>query len=117
MPPKTPKDKTEPTGSSGLFAERDALQGRKQGVDAAAIDARLLYWVVMLLADRKASIQIGVTRDGGAWAVQYWDGKYPVKEYFSDEGELNRSWAALLRAGYGKDVAPEIDKVLREYGW
>lgn len=81
------------------------------------VDASLLWAVVILLASRKASIQIGVVRDGGAWAVQYWDGNYPVKEYFNSTDELNRSWAALLRAGYKNNLPPELEELVREYGW
>jgi len=113
------KKKDEPEArQSGLFAERAALMGQTtQGVVAADLDARLLYWVVCVLAERHASIQIGVTKDGGSYAVQYWDGVLPIKEYFSSSEQLNTSWAGLLRAAYKRSAPPEIEEVIRSYGW
>jgi hypothetical protein len=103
--------------SSDLFAQLAALQGSVGKLDIAALDARVLWKVVQILATRSASIQLGVTRDGGAWAVQYWDGKFPVKQYYSDTQELNRSLAAIIRVDGGKQIDPEWDAIVREYGW
>jgi len=103
--------------ASGLFQDRAKLMGSAGQVNADALDARLLWMVVGILASRCASIQLGVTRDGGAWAVQYWDGKLPVKEYFNSTDDLNRSFAALVRAAEGKGITPEWDEIVRGYGW
>lgn len=112
------KDSTNEEGlSSGLFAARDQLMGNASGVEPAEVDAELLWYVVCTLAARKASIQIGVTKDGSSWSVQYWDGKVPVKEYFTSTAAMNRSWAALLRAAYKRDVSPELNKLIEAYGW
>lgn len=102
---------------SGLFQERDRLMGQNSALDIGMVDAALLWAVVVLLASKQASIQIGVTKDGGAWAVQYWDGQYPVKDYFKDTHQLNRSWAGLLRAGYGNNLPPDLEELVKEYGW
>jgi len=115
MAPK--RDTNEEGSSSELFKARDALMGASSGIDAGEVDATLLWHVLFVLAGRKASIQIGVTQAGDSWAVQYWDGKVPVKEYFRSTSDMNRSWAALLRAAYRKDPPPELDQLLREYGW
>lgn len=113
----TKKKETEGSASD-LFNARAAMQGHSpQGVQANELDARLLYWVVVLLATRRASIQIGVTKDGGSYAVQYWDGAVPIKEYFRSSEELNNSWAALLRAAYKRDAPDDMEEVIRAYGW
>ena len=115
---KKKEDGTNGGGTvSGLFQERDSVLGKSTMLDIGMLDASLLWGVVVLLADRKASIQLGVTRDGGAWAVQYWDGTYPVKEYFNSTHELNRSLAALLRAGYRNNLPPDLEAIVKEYGW
>jgi len=112
------KEVTQEAGtSSELFKERDELLGLTGKINPEELDARLLYWVVVTLANRSASIQLGVTKDSSAWAVQYWDGKVPIKEYFNDTQSLNRSFAGLLRAAYRRDVSTEMDDVIRMYGW
>lgn len=103
--------------SSELFAARNKLMGQGGGLRPEELDARLLWRVVCILAMRQASIQIGVTKDGGAWAVQYWDGKVPVKEYFRSTEELNRSFAALIRAADGRNISEEWEEIVRSYGW
>lgn len=115
--PKGVKATQEEGLSSSLFADRARVTGQANGLDTSALDASLLFEVVQILAQRKASIQIGVTQDGTAWAIQYWDGKFPLKEYFRSTEELNRSWAALIRAAYGKNISPEWDEIVRSYGW
>lgn len=112
------KEDTSAVGlSSGLFDNLAKLTGDTGKVNPDDLDARLLWMVVGILATRCASIQIGVTRDGGAWAVQYWDGKFPLKYYFRDTDEFNRQLAALIRADKGRDVSPEWAKILEGYGW
>jgi len=103
--------------SGGLFRDRDDLLGKGRRIDPAELDPVLLWWVVLTLANRSASIQLGVTRDGGAWAVQYWDGKVPIKEYYNTTRELNWSFAGLLVAAFKKDLPAELIQVVREYGW
>jgi len=114
----TKKSNTNEEGSSSeLFADRNRLMGASSTIDAGEVDATLLWHVLFVLAGRKASIQIGVTKSGDSWSVQYWDGVAPVKEYFNSTREMNRSWAALLRAAYKRDAPPELDELLRMYGW
>jgi len=111
------KSKETPAQSS-LFNERAALTGNSvSGIEPTGLDGRLLYWVVCLLATRRASIQIGVTKDGGSYAIQYWDGAVPIKEYFRNEEEVNSAWAALLRAAYKRSMSEEMEEVVRQYGW
>jgi len=103
--------------SSELFKARAELEGKTEKIQIEELDSRLLWAVVCTLAHRSASIQLGVTKDGGAWAVQYWDGKAPLKEYFNDTHSLNRSFAALLRAAHRNNLPPELEATVREYGW
>lgn len=105
---------TEP---QGLFAELAALQGNAAGLNAESLDARLLWKVVQILALRGASIQIGTTRDRSAWSVQYWDGQYPVKNFFQTTDALNTSLAALVRADGKKELSEEWEEIVRSYGW
>lgn len=114
---KKKEDTSEAGLSSGLFDKLAKLTGDTGKVNAEELDARLLWMVVGILATRCASIQVGVTRDGGAWAVQYWDGKFPLKYYFRDTQEFNRQLAALIRSDKGRDVSNEWDEILRLYGW
>jgi len=112
------KDNTpEADTPSELFQTRAKLMGVSSSVDAGEVDALLLWHVLCVLAARKASIQIGVTQNGDSWAVQYWDGKVPVKEYFRSTKDMNWSWAALLRAAYKREAPPELEEILRAYGW
>lgn len=110
--PRTPEG-----GASDLFAKAQALQGKTGGVDPTELDPLLLWGVVVILAKRSASIQLGVTRDGSAWAVQFWDGKYPIKDYHNTTASLNRSLAALIRAEYGGGLDGEMEKRVSAHGW
>jgi len=112
------KEATPEAGqSSELFQRLAALKGQTGSLDIEGIDARLLFKVVTILARRRASIQIGVTQDGSAWAVQYWDGKIPVKDYHRATADFNSSLAALIRAEYGNQLTPEWNEIIMEYGW
>lgn len=115
------KKKENPTTEEGspseLFTKLNHLTNSNGTVRGEDIDSRLLWMVVCILAARRASVQIGVTRDGSAWSVQYWDGKFPVKYYFNTTDELNRGFAALIRAAKGRDVDNELNEILMLYGW
>ena len=103
---------------SGSFLEKyQAMSGDVGGVDVTGIDPVVLYHAVVFMASNQASIQIGVTKDGNQWAVQLWDGKFPVKDYHSSTEKLNKALAALVRAGYGKRVDPDLEERLQSYGW
>lgn len=103
--------------TSAFAARLAALKGGSTGLDIDAIDGTVLWLATTALARRRASISIGVTKDGGSWICQLWDGSYPVKDYFRDTGELNRHLAALVRADAGTNVTPEVEQILQAYGW
>jgi hypothetical protein len=105
------------SGASDFTARLAALKGGSAGLDVDAIDATLLWLATTALARRRASITLGVTKDGGSWVCQLWDGSYPVKDYFRDTGELNRHLAALVRADAGNNVSPEVEEILQLWGW
>lgn len=112
------QESTSAEGSSSeLFQRLAALKNPAGGMDIEQLDARLLWKVTTILAKRGASIQVGVTRDNSAWAVQYWDGKFPVKDYYRSTDEFNRSMAALVRADGGRGLSPEWEAIVSEYGW
>jgi len=112
---KEAKRETQP--ASDYLARLAALKGGSGGLDVDALDGTILWLATVALARRRASISLGVTKDGGSWVCQLWDGSFPVKDYFRDTGELNRHLAALVRADAGKDVSPEVDQILQAYGW
>lgn len=100
-----------------LAAELATLRGNNGSLDIDALDPTILWLATTALARRRASISLGVTKDGGSWSLQLWDGSYPVKEYFRDTSELNRMLAALVRASYKNNVEPEVEQILQSYGW
>lgn len=116
MPTKKAKE-NEHAGSSDFANRLAALKGGSTGLDIDALDATVLWLATTALARRRASISLGVTKDGGSWVCQLWDGSYPVKDYFRDTGELNRHLAALVRADAGTNVSPEVEQILQAYGW
>lgn len=116
MPTKK-KDAPDVPRTSDFTARLAALKGGTGGLDVDAIDATVLYLATVALAGRRASISIGVTKDGGSWVCQLWDGQFPVKDYFRDTQDLNRHLAAVVRATYGSEVSPEVNQILEAYGW
>jgi hypothetical protein len=105
---------TPPTGFLGRLQE---LRGAQGGLDIGALDATVLWAVTVALAQRRASITLGVTKDGAQWVCQLWDGQAPIKDYFSSTDSLNKHLAAILRAHYGRETTPELEEVIRQYGW
>jgi len=93
------------------------MQGSSSGLLLGELDATLLWASVVALAERRASITLGVTKDGTQWVCQLWDGQAPLKDYFGSTQALNNHLAALLRANYGKNTTPELEEILRSYGW
>lgn len=105
------------TKQLSLWEEREQLVGTASTVVFEELDARLLWRVIQILAARGASIQIGVTRDQSAWAVQFWDGKIPVKDYYKSTYDFNRSLAALVKIADGREISEEWANIIQEYGW
>lgn len=114
MAEKGKKSQPEP---SGLAGELGKLSGRESGLDVAALDGVLLWYAVMGLAKRGASLQVGVTKDGGSWATQVWEGQFPLKDYFGDTPSFNRHLAALVRVCWKKDVSADIEERIQSYGY
>lgn len=112
-----PKDTARAEAKSELFAALNSLEGKSGAIDPTELDARLLWQVVVILFARRASIQIGVTQDGGSWSVQFWDGKFPEKRYFRDTYELNRTLAAIVVIDGGKELSQEWREICGAYGW
>lgn len=100
-----------------LAAKLAALKGGNLALDIDGLDGTVLWLAVNSLARRQASISIGVTKDGGSWAVQLWDGQFPVKDYYRDTADLNKALAALVRVYEGNEVSPEVEQILQAYGW
>lgn len=116
MPAK--KDKNDARPDEGSIAGKLAtLRGRSSGLNIDELDGTVLWLATTELARRGASITLGTTQDKQSWVCQLWDGKFPVKDYFRDTGELNRHLAALVRAARGNEVSQEVDQILQGYGW
>lgn len=100
-----------------LAAKLANLRGGTSTLNIESLDATILWLAVTALAGRQASLSLGVTKDGGSWVCQLWDGSFPVKDYYRDTDELNRGLAALVRAANGNNVSPEVEQILQGYGW
>ena len=100
-----------------LASKLAALRGSGGGLNIDELDGTVLWLAVTALARRRASLSLGVTKDGGSWVCQLWDGSYPVKDYYRDTSELNRGLAGLVRASEGNSVSPEVEEILQGYGW
>jgi len=112
--------KGNPKGNAdapNIGAELAALTGRHNSLELGALDSRLLWLVVVALAERGANFTIGLTQAKDAWSVQIWEGKFPVKDYFRDTEALNRHLAALVRVCLKERVDAETEEVLRSYGY
>lgn len=113
-----PKQETpSQQADSGLSADLSALLGTETRIDLDSVDSVLLWAAIVGLAKRGASIQIGLTQAKDAWAIQLWDGKFPVKDYFRDTEALNRHLAALARVTWKREAPAQVEELIRSYGY
>jgi hypothetical protein len=110
-------EQTNPDEPSGLLAELQSLRGDTEGLAVEELDGIVLWYAVVALAKSGASIQLGVTKDGQSWACQLWEGKFPLKDYFTSTQALNKHLAAIVRVRYKKGLPSEVEERVREYGW
>ena len=112
------KNGTNGAGSSSGLTELLGEQSKvTEQLQYQVLDSRLLWGAVIILANRGASIQIGVTKDNSAWAVQFWDGKFPEKRYYKTTDELNHTLAAICRNGWHGTMPEMLETAIRENGW
>lgn len=103
--------------SNGFLGQLQLLTGSSGTLELEGLDGLVLWCAVVAMAERRASVTLGVTQDGASWVLQIWDGKYPAKWYFRETPALNRHLAAIVRTDKGNRVSPEVEKRLQEYGW
>ena len=102
---------------ASLVGALNELRGNVTALEVTAIDATMLWYAVTGLAGAGASIQIGLTKNRDSWACQMWEGQFPVKDYFSSTDALNKHLAALVRLTWRQRLPPEVEALVREYGW
>lgn len=103
--------------SVSFLSELSTLTGKDTVLDIAAVDSVLLWAAIVGLAKRGASLQVGLTQDKSAWAIQAWDGKFPQKDYFRDTESLNRHLAALARVTWKREAPAQVEELIRTYGY